>query len=220
MITQYLIQKSEGLLKQEPEALNYGNSYTMFNTGSVECEVGEFLYAMVRVLKPEHILETGTYKGISAAYMAQGLFDNKFGEITTIEYNRDFIEEAKSLWVKLGLSNFITPIQGLSYSFDPKNTVYDLLLLDSEPEIRFREFERFYPFLKEGGYAFIHDLGRDMSQNTHNKEHPEVDPWPFGSFPKSLRDHILDRELMPFTFPTPRGLWGFYKSRSDDYAIQ
>ena len=45
----------------------------MFNTGGIECEVGELLYGLVRALKPKHILETGTYHGLSSTYMALGL---------------------------------------------------------------------------------------------------------------------------------------------------
>lgn len=33
-----------------PEALNFGNSYKMWNDGSIECEVGEFLFGLIRIL--------------------------------------------------------------------------------------------------------------------------------------------------------------------------
>lgn len=216
MITKYLTNKSNGILKIEPEALNYGNSYSMFNDAGVEVEVGEFLWALVRILKPQQVFETGTHLGISCSYMAQALKDNGFGKITTIEYNPELIKQAEELWDRLELTPFINSVQGLSYNFQPaQDTVYDLLFLDSEPETRFREFELFYPFLKEGGFVLIHDLNYDMSQNTHNPDHPEVDPWPFSKFPDSLKD----KGLTKFNFPTPRGITCFYKPTAKDYKI-
>ena len=218
MITKYFEDKLVGTHKTEPEALNFGNSYRMWNDGSPEIEVLEFLYAMVRILKPKAVLETGTYKGWSAAYMAQGLQDNGSGDITTIEYNSILIKEAEELWGKLGVLSWIESIQGLSYNFKTNN-IYDLIFLDTEPDVRFKEMELFYPNLKEGGYLFIHDLSRDMSQNTHNPDHPQVDPWPFGPFPQSMKDKIKTGELVKFHFPTPRGLVGFYKRHEGDYKI-
>jgi len=202
-----------------PEALNFGNSYKMWNDGSIECEVGEFLFGLIRILKPQNILETGTYKGWSTAYMSAGLRENSFGEITTIEYNKEVIKEAEEVWEKLGLTSWIKVEQGLSLNFDPKETMYGLIFLDTEPEYRFTELEKFYPNLEEGGYVFIHDLSRDMSQFTHNKEHPEVDPWPFGPIPQEMQNWLKDRDLVKFHFPTPRGLVGFYKAHLGDYKI-
>lgn len=217
MITEYF-EKQLGQ-RVVPEALNYDNSYKMWNDGSIEVECGELLYSFVRVLKPQNIFETGTYKGFSAAYMAQGLKDNGFGRLTTIEYNKDFIKESEELWNKLGLRSWIEVKQGLSYNFDLKGMAYNLIFLDTEPQVRFQEMIKFYPNLKEGGYLFIHDLSRDMSQNTHNPEHPEVDPWPFGLFPKEMKDEINKGNLVKFHFPNPRGLTCFYKLHKGDYRI-
>lgn len=217
-ITDYLVEKSQGLIRLEPETLNYGNSYSMANSASPETEVLEFLYALVKILKPQKILDTGTAFGLSSAWMAQGLKDNGFGGLTTIEYNKDMIKQAENLWTKLELTNWITSIQGLSYNFQPKEE-YELILLDTEPQVRFKELELFYPYLKEGGFALIHDLNRDMSQNTHNPEHPEVDPWPFNKFSDGLKEKIRNGELTKVHFGTPRGLTMFYKVHSGDYKI-
>lgn len=202
-----------------PEALNYGNSYKMWNDGSVECEVGELLYGLVRILKPKNILETGTYKGFSAAYMATGLRDNGFGFLTTIEYNKVMIQKAEKLWIELGLTNFIQQVQGYSLNFDTGTKFYELLFLDTEPEYRFKELVKFYPNLSPGGYALIHDLSRDMSQHTHNQDHKEVDPWPFGPISQEMQNWLKDGDLVKFHFPNPRGLTGFYKTHSGDYKL-
>lgn len=44
-----------------------------------------FLYGLVRAIKPELIVETGTHRGKSTLYMAQALLDNKKGRIVTYD---------------------------------------------------------------------------------------------------------------------------------------
>lgn len=52
---------------------------------SVEIEVGDLLYTIVRAVKPETVLETGTWKGFSTQMLVNGLFLNKFGKVTTVD---------------------------------------------------------------------------------------------------------------------------------------
>ena len=72
IIAQHLLDRANGALAIEPEVAH--PTYSMFNSGGVEVEVGEFLHSMVRVTKPMHILETGTHLGVSAAFMALALY--------------------------------------------------------------------------------------------------------------------------------------------------
>ena len=54
---------------------------------------GKLLKMLVRMIKPQRILELGTFTGYSALAMAEGLFD---GEIHTVEIDdelEDFIRE-------------------------------------------------------------------------------------------------------------------------------
>src|SRR3990167_4430480 len=60
--------------------------YSAFNDAGVECETGEFLYSMVRILKPDRVLETGTHWGIGMSYLGMGLKDNKKGKLDTVEF--------------------------------------------------------------------------------------------------------------------------------------
>src|SRR3990167_5457711 len=45
---------------------------------------GRILYALTRVLKPERILEIGTYQGGSAAHLAAACKENGSGHVTTV----------------------------------------------------------------------------------------------------------------------------------------
>jgi len=212
-ITKQLAEMSGQEIVQEVSD-NTGR-FSMFNSGSVECEVGEFLYALVRVMKPKRILETGTHKGWSATYMALALRHNKEGHLDTIEFEEQHINTSRELFEKLGLSEIVTihPISSLDFR---ASGLYDIALLDTEPNIRFQELVNFEPFLSEGGIAIIHDLHSGMSQ-VDNKELGFG--FPFGSLPQEMKDLIQNDSLRPISLPTPRGLTLFYKPRETDYKI-
>lgn len=215
MITDYLMAKDKTLeIHSESEWGNPGaEGYHAFNSGGVECEVGEFLYGLVRMIKPNRVLETGTHQGISAAYIGQALKDNGSGLLTTIEYIPENVQIATMRIKVLELDEFIYVHFGdaLKYIIGEK---FDLILLDTEPHTRFKELIRFFPMLNEGGYVFIHDLHRHMSQI--QQENLEFG-WPFGALPDELKRLVTLGYLRPFHFGTPRGLTGFYKVGKEDY---
>ncbi len=218
-VTTDLITRANGLLQVQPEINDWtGKRFSMFNTGSVEVETAEFLYAMVRLTKPQHILDTGTHYGVSALYMGQGLKDNLAvgAEVMSLELDKVYLDQAIKLWETTGLRSFITSTHGESLKFEPSHN-FDLMLLDTEPQIRFQELIYFFPFLNPGGYVFIHDLHRHMSQEP-NKEHGFG--YPFGKMPKAIVEMLKEDELRLFHFPTPRGLAGFYKPMEGDYKYE
>lgn len=219
-LTDELIQKSDGMLVVESEINDWtNNAYQMFNDAGVEVETGEFLYGMVRILKPVHILETGTHKGISASYMGKGLYDNGLSaRLDTIEHHKPFYDEANKLFASLGLGSYVYAYCSDIDSFHPRGTEYELMFLDSETDRRFKELIRFYPSLKPGGFVFLHDLHRHMGQGQpSNPDHPEISNWPWGDLPQQIKDWVKEDKLRPIHFPTPRGMMGFYKPRDDDY---
>lgn len=69
-----------------------------------EFEVYEFLYALVRLLKPKVILETGCYKGGASMAMARAAEANERGRVITCETNKDLYEQSPS-HVRLAVSN-------------------------------------------------------------------------------------------------------------------
>lgn len=57
-------------------------------------EVGDFLYGLVRMVKPARIIETGAHVGDSAVRMAEALRDNKFGHLHTCDVDHAMVERA------------------------------------------------------------------------------------------------------------------------------
>lgn len=186
-----------------------------FNDAGIECEVGEFLYAMVRLLKPMNVLETGTHWGIGAAYLGQALKDNEEGHLDTIEFLPENHGRAKQRMQALDLEDFVTCHFTDARAFQPAPDVrYGMILLDTEPQTRFEELVRFYDYLVAGGFFFIHDLHRHMHQIV-SEGHEFA--WPFGKIPGAIKQWVQQDQLRPFHFSTPRGLTGFYKPSEKDY---
>lgn len=183
--------------------------YAAFNDAGVECEVGEFLYAMARVLKPKNVLETGTHQGIGAMYLAQALQDNGFGLLDTLEFISEHYHEADRRFTKAGFKPWIRNVEADVTKWNPEpDARYKLVLLDTEPQLRFAELVRFYDYVLPGGFIFIHDLNGHMGQ-VDNSEHGFA--WPWGRLPNVIKDYVRRDMLRPFHFATPRGLTGFYK---------
>ena len=203
-------------LVRVPEVTNA--EYSMFNDGSVECEVGEFLYGLVRMIKPDYVLESGTYKGVSASYIGQALKDNKKGLLTTIEIEKQHIRFSEARFDRLGIHEYICVDKEISTDYDVEYDC-DIMFLDTEPYLRFKELRRYFPKIKPGGFVFIHDMPRNLCQGNVNPDHPEYKSWPVGEIPREVCDWVLDNELVPFHFDTPRGLLGFYKRHPDDFKF-
>lgn len=208
---------TEKLMELDPNLKLYnegkGQGYTSFNDAGVETEVGEFLYAMTRILKPSLVLETGTHVGVGSAYMGQALKDNNFGKLHTVEFLPEIHTQAVQRFKQLELDDYIVARLADAKDLLPYSN-YQLILLDTEPQTRFAEMVRFVDYLDEGGFVFIHDLHRHMHQ-IPNQEHGFA--WPFGEIPKKIKDWVKNDVLRPFHFPTPRGLTGFYKASKEDY---
>lgn len=191
--------------------------YSAFNDAGLECETGEFLYSMVRLLKPENVLETGTHFGVGASYMGLGLLDNGSGHLDTIEFLPEIHKVAQDRINRLGLQNIVTCHLGNALNFDPDYPIfkeYKLILLDTEPQTRFQELIKYYNNLAPGGFVFIHDLHQHMHQ-IPNEEHGFA--WPYGPLPEAIKSLVKYGKLRPFHFETPRGLTGFYKVHEKDY---
>lgn len=202
-----------------PEARDEGKGYEMWNDGSVEVEVGEFFYGLTRLLKPNLVLETGSYKGVALSYIAEALKDNGYGKIDTLEYDFTHIKESRDRISRLALEGYVNFVQTDSLRFEPKiePEQYDMILLDTEPNIRFQELVKYYKYLKPGGYLFIHDLPKAWCQGNINPDHPELPSWPYGDVPEEIKHWLNDRDLVKFSFPNPREMCGFQKRDPRDY---
>lgn len=219
-ITDYITSKTNKLVKQ-PEITPGSHNFEMFNDAGTEVEVSEFLYSLVRILKPDLILETGTHIGVSAAYMGQALHDNRNGMIMTFEIIPQHAKAAVELMKDLEIQSHVQcwlldaqkyPCDREDYPIKTSGGI-DLLFLDSEPQLRFDEFNKFWPYVKPGGFILIHDLHPHLGYS--GETHHDVFCWPFGDFTKKIGKYIKFYDVQTTCFPTPRGLIMFQKKRDN-----
>jgi predicted O-methyltransferase YrrM len=200
-------------------------NYKMFNSGGVEVEVAEFLYSFVQMIKAQYILETGTHMGISSCYMGQALKELGRGEITTLEIIPEHFNYSADLFRRMDLLPFTRGLfqSSLSYTYD-RPQLLDILFLDSEPQLRFNEFLRFWANVRPGGFIFIHDLDRKLGHSGQmvkfNESLPPEYDWPYGDFLPKLGNYIKGYLVQTLSFETPRGLTIFQKVRDDAEYIK
>jgi hypothetical protein len=214
MIVTKFIEKEGGIKFVREQAPNIKNDlYSMFNTGGVECEIGEFLYGLVKMVKPKIILETGTHYGISSTYFGIGLKENGEGKLITLDTSY-YENQAINLWKQLGIDQHIDFVQCHSLKYTPKNKI-DILFLDSEPKWRYDEFIKYFDDVNDGGIIIIHDLHHHFYKDTINTNQPDFAWWPYGDFRPKIGKYILEKQVEVFSFFTPRGFTMFQKRHKE-----
>lgn len=162
--------------------------WKMFDAQSAEIEVLDFLKALIVAVKPDVVVETGTFIGHSAISMAEGLKQNGFGRIITAEFDSRVFEQAQQNIEASGLSKWVEAHCMSSLHLEVDEQI-DILYSDSEPSIREQEVRHFLPKLKTGGLVLIHDASSSF---------------------KVVREAALNLErerlLSVLLLPTPRGL--------------
>ncbi len=83
-------------------------------------------YAIVRALKPEHIVETGTDKGLGSCVLAAALLRNDIGRLTTIDTSPD-----AGYLITGRYAEVTNQVRGNSVEVLPEVAQVDLLLHDS-----------------------------------------------------------------------------------------
>lgn len=212
MITNYILSRTKRL-EISPEVTPGDHGFLMFNDAGTEVEVSEFLYSLTKMLKPNFVLETGTHIGVSACFIAQALKENNKGILATFEIIKQHYNNAKLLWNDCNVSNYISPKLISALDVNIGDQQIDLLFLDSEPQLRFEEFVKFWPNVRPGGFIIIHDLHPSMGH--HGQTYHGMYDWPYGDFRPKLGLYMKSLDVQIISFPTPRGLTLFQKTSPD-----
>jgi predicted O-methyltransferase YrrM len=130
--------------------------WKMYDSMSAEVEVLDFLKQLVITLKPNLVVETGTFMGVSTLAIAQGLKQNGFGRVITVEFDPKVFAKAKERIDASGLASWIDARNQSSLDLKVDGTI-DLLFSDSDINIREREVRHFLPQVSPNGLILIHD---------------------------------------------------------------
>jgi len=130
--------------------------WQMLDAQSAEVDVLDFLKQLMTTVKPDLVVETGTFIGHSAIKMAEGLKRNGFGRIITVEYDPLVFAKAKQQIDASGLGGWIEYRNASSLETKIDGPI-DILFSDSDPKIREHEIRRFLPQIKPRGLVLVHD---------------------------------------------------------------
>ena len=140
--------------------------FTSRDGGSLEDDVADFLYGLIRAFKPMHILETGTYLGTATEVMAKACLLNGVGTIETLESSSTHAARATQLFGESpALSKIVKVIHQSSLTFLPQclrdnSLPYDFAFLDSDLKCRVEELKLLSENRLLQGVALVHDTSR------------------------------------------------------------
>ena len=162
--------------------------WSMYDSMTAEVEVLEFLRTLVTTTKPELVVETGSFLGVSTLWIAEGLKRNGFGRIISCEFDTVVFARAREKIAASGLGEWIELRNESSLEMKVEGAI-DLFFSDSDMPIREQEVKRFLPQINPQGIILMHDASSHL---------------------KIVREAALKLEaeglVSVVMLPTPRGL--------------
>jgi len=118
---------------------------------------GKILEMISKMIRPEKILELGTYTGYSAICLAKGLKEN--GVLHSVEIN-DELEDFISKYIKKArLDNKIKLHFGDARKIVPEiNDQFDLVFIDADKREYLEYYNIVFDFVKQGGFILADNV--------------------------------------------------------------
>ncbi len=137
--------------------------WSMYDSMTAEVEVLEFLRTLVTTIKPNLVVETGTFMGVSTLWIAEALRLNGFGRIVTCEYDTKMFEAARQKIETSEFHDLIDLRNESSLEMKIDGTI-DLFFSDSDMPVREQEVRRFLPQISPFGIILMHDASSHLKQ--------------------------------------------------------
>ena len=153
-ITKEILEYSEQQSVKEPKVLKELNRETHLKVLNPRMLSGFFQGRLIslisKILKPNKVLEIGTYTGYSAICLSEGLSSN--GTIHTIDKNEELINIQNKYFKKAGVKNSIIQHTGNALEIIPKiNENFDLIFFFFFKENYVNYFNLIINKLNKGG---------------------------------------------------------------------
>src|SRR5215203_5292190 len=118
---------------------------------------GKFLEMVSRMIRPEKILEIGTFTGYSALCLAKGLRDN--GSLHTIEIREDDANSAKTFFDQSFFKEKIILHIGDALQIVGKlDDMWDLVFIDADKENYINYFNLVLPKVNQNGFILADNV--------------------------------------------------------------
>lgn len=155
---------------------------------------GKFLGMVSALIKPEAVLELGTFTGYSAICLASGLAEG--GMVHTIEENEELGEMILAHFEKAGMNNKITLHTGSVEEIVPKlNMMFDLVFIDAEKTDYPAYYKLVFEKVKPGGVIIADNALWDGKVLNEKKDNETQGIHEFNSM--VLNDDRVDNLLLP-----------------------
>lgn len=154
---------------------------------------GKFLEFISMMIRPENILEVGTFTGYSAICLAKGLKPG--GKLITIESNDELTAFSHSYFCRAGADSKITQLIGNALDIIPGlDIMFDLVFIDGDK----REYVEYYRLIidkvKPGGFILADNVlwgGKVLEKET-------TDPQALGiiDFNEMIRNETIIEDVI------------------------
>jgi len=112
---------------------------------------GQVLTMLSKMIRPENILEIGTFTGYSAICLAKGLTNN--GKLITIEVDDELESMARKYFEKAGIQDKIEQRIGAALDIIPTLTeTFDFVFMDADKREYVAYYHQVFDKVKNGGY--------------------------------------------------------------------
>jgi len=118
---------------------------------------GKFLEFISLMIKPENILEIGTFTGYSAICLVKGLKPG--GKLITIELNDELNTFSQSYFCRAGVESKITQITGNALDIIPQlDLIFDLVFIDGDKREYAEYFRLIIDKVRPGGFILADNV--------------------------------------------------------------
>jgi predicted O-methyltransferase YrrM len=150
LLEAYIAEHSEN----EPELLSELTRETHMKVVQPRMITGHFqgrvLALLSKLIRPENILEIGTYTGYSALCLAEGLPEG--GQLHTIDINEELYDMQRRYFDRSAYGKQIHQHIGKAQQIVPKlHQTFDLAFIDAEKKSYLDYFEVVFPKMNKGG---------------------------------------------------------------------
>ena len=158
---------------------------------------GRVLSFISHMIKPNYVLEIGTYTGYSAICLAEGLSEK--GKLITIDINPEQEDHIYRFIKEAGYEGKIQFIVGDAYNIiKTLPPGFDLVFIDADKQNYLKYYEQVLPLLKQGGYILIDNVlwsGKVVDETALQKD---KDTQTIHSFNRHIaQDERIEKIVLP-----------------------
>jgi predicted O-methyltransferase YrrM len=164
--------------------------WTAPDSDATETDVSMLVGAFVTALKPDYVIETGSYYGHTSKSIGAALWGLKRGHLVSLEIIPEYAEQARANVVGLPVSVVLQPAS----EFVPTQPI-DLMFLDCSFEDRIKQLYAYRPHASPRCVILTHDTAL-----SDHEDH--VKAW-YGEMDRVVAEGLV---LPWIKLPTPRGV--------------